>query len=334
MSTDNNQTLPLSILLWNANGLIHHKNEQQHLLYDKKINIALITETHLTPTKHFNIPGYTTLRTDHPDGTVHAGTTILISTTLLHYALPTYQKTYIQATNIQIVLNHIFIIISSVYCPPSQKITPPRLQKSLITLKNSFIIGGDFNAKHTAFGCRSTNPRSQTFYNTILNNHLSFISLSAPIYWPSHSNHHPDILDLFITSLPNHLNNNIKNLEELFSDHYPVLLHLGGKPVNVNNTLHSRQINFNLFQKKLDEYISLNIRLKTLDDIDSASQFLITTIQKSITDSTSSPSNTNLSIKSHQYTYLPQNLKELIKKKNAKLEKSGTKPTTRSINMN
>jgi len=61
MSTDKNQTPPLSILLWNANGLTHNKNELQHLLYDKKINIALITETHLTPPKHFNIPlTYTT----------------------------------------------------------------------------------------------------------------------------------------------------------------------------------------------------------------------------------------------------------------------------------
>jgi len=285
------------------------------LLYDKKINIALITETHLTPTKHFNIPGYTTNRKDHPDNTAHAGTAILISTTLLHYALPTYQKTYIQATSIQIVLNHISISISSVYCPPSQKITPPRLQTFLGTLKNSFIIGGDFHAKHTAFGCRSTNPGGQIFYNAILNNHLSFISPSAPTYWPSHTNRHPDILDFFIISLPNHLNNNIKNLEELSSDHSPVLLHLGGKPENVNNTLHSSQINFNLFQKKLDENISLNIRLKTNDDIDNVTQSLITTIQKAITDSPSSPSNTNMPIKPHQYIYLPQNLKELIKKK-------------------
>jgi hypothetical protein len=60
MSNVNNQTPPLSILLWNANGITHNKNELQHLLFDKKINIALITETHLTPKKHFNIPGYTT----------------------------------------------------------------------------------------------------------------------------------------------------------------------------------------------------------------------------------------------------------------------------------
>jgi len=167
----------------------------------KKINIPLITETHLTPNKHFNIPGNTTHRTDHPDNSAHAGTAILISSTLLHYALPTYQKTYIQATNIQIVLNTIL----SVYCPPSKISTPSWLMTFLSTLKNVFTISGDFNAKHTAFGCCSTNPRGQTFYNTIINNHLSFISSDAPTYYlptPSQTNHHLDILDFFITSLP------------------------------------------------------------------------------------------------------------------------------------
>jgi exonuclease III len=103
MSNVNNQTPFLSILLWNANGITYNKNELQHLLYDKKINIALITETHLTPKKHFNIPDYTAHRTDHLDDTAHAGTAILTSSMLLHYALQTYQKTYLQVTNIQIV---------------------------------------------------------------------------------------------------------------------------------------------------------------------------------------------------------------------------------------
>lgn len=154
------------------------------------------------------------------------------------------------------------------------------------------------------FGCRSTNPRGQTFYNTILNYHLSFISPDAPTYWPSHTNRHPDILDFFITSLPNHLQNNIKNLDELFSDHSPILLHLGGKLENINNTLHSRQINFNLFRKKLDEHISLKLRLKSRKDIDIASQFLIITIQEAILESTTSPSNTKIPAKPYQCTFL------------------------------
>jgi hypothetical protein len=38
----------LQILLFNANGLKNHVNELQTVLYDKKIDLALITETHST----------------------------------------------------------------------------------------------------------------------------------------------------------------------------------------------------------------------------------------------------------------------------------------------
>lgn len=316
MTNINNKTPPLSILLWNANGITQNKNELQCLLQEKNINIALITETHLTPNKHFNIPGYIIYRTDHPDGTAHAGSAILISSTILHYPLPSYQKTYIQTSSIQIILDHIPISLSSAYCPPGQNITSPLLQTFLQTLKNSFIIGGDFNAKHTAFGCRSNNPRGQLFLNTISNNNLSFISPDAPTYWPSHSNRLPDILDFFITSLPNHLNKNIKNLDELSSDHSPVLLLLGGKVENTNNnTLYTGKINFNLFQQKLNNLISLKVRLKSRDDIDNASQILITSIQEATTNSIPSSHNPNSPTKPYQYINIPHHIKELINKK-------------------
>jgi len=48
----------LTILLWNANGVSQHKNELQNLLYEKKIHIALITETHFTQKTNFNILGF------------------------------------------------------------------------------------------------------------------------------------------------------------------------------------------------------------------------------------------------------------------------------------
>ena len=50
-----------------------HKNEVQNLLYEKKIHIALITETHFTQNTNFNISGYSLYKTDHPDGSAHAG---------------------------------------------------------------------------------------------------------------------------------------------------------------------------------------------------------------------------------------------------------------------
>jgi hypothetical protein len=43
-----NNIKPLTIFLWNANGIFQHLNELQIVLNEKKIEIALISETHLT----------------------------------------------------------------------------------------------------------------------------------------------------------------------------------------------------------------------------------------------------------------------------------------------
>lgn len=60
----------------------------------KKINIALITETHLTKNSNFNIFCYSLYKTDHPDGSAHAGTAILIPCDIQHKELPCFQKPY------------------------------------------------------------------------------------------------------------------------------------------------------------------------------------------------------------------------------------------------
>jgi hypothetical protein len=48
----------LLVLQFNANGLKNHVNILQNILYDIRIDIALITETHFTKYTHFFIPGY------------------------------------------------------------------------------------------------------------------------------------------------------------------------------------------------------------------------------------------------------------------------------------
>lgn len=47
----------LLILLFNANGLKNHVNELQNVLYNRRIDIALITETHFTKYSTIHIPG-------------------------------------------------------------------------------------------------------------------------------------------------------------------------------------------------------------------------------------------------------------------------------------
>jgi exonuclease III len=60
------------ILLWNANGIHNHIAELSLVLHEKRMDIALISETHLTNRTKIHIPDYTILRSNHPDGTAHS----------------------------------------------------------------------------------------------------------------------------------------------------------------------------------------------------------------------------------------------------------------------
>jgi len=46
------------------------------------IDILLISETHFTTKNNFIIPKYKLYYTNHPDGTVHQGTAVLIKETI------------------------------------------------------------------------------------------------------------------------------------------------------------------------------------------------------------------------------------------------------------
>jgi len=68
----------LLILQFNANGLKNHVHELELLLNNKRIDIALITETHFTKYTKIFISGYTLVHTNHPDNTAHGGVAIYI----------------------------------------------------------------------------------------------------------------------------------------------------------------------------------------------------------------------------------------------------------------
>ncbi|KAL4121623.1 hypothetical protein QTP88_014097 [Uroleucon formosanum] len=220
---------------------------------------------------------------------------------------------YLQAANIKIKINHLNVTISSAYFPPGQQITEPKLKSFIQSLGSFFIIGGDFNAKHTQWGSRYTNTRGRLFHTSILKNKLSFISPDEPTYWPAHENRSPDILDFFITSIPTGLKYHIKNLNELSSDHSPIQLTIGAFPASSPTTsLSSGPIDWKIFQQKLDISLSLNFPLKRSSDIDNAISILTNSIQNAI--STSSSPNPNKNQPKYP-TSLPTYLVDLIKAK-------------------
>jgi len=64
-SNNNNSVTDNSLLIlqFNANGLKNHAFELETVLNNKRIDIALITETHFTKYSYIHIPGYTLIKT-------------------------------------------------------------------------------------------------------------------------------------------------------------------------------------------------------------------------------------------------------------------------------
>jgi hypothetical protein len=64
---------------------------------------------------------------------------------------------------------------------------------------NRFIIGGDFNAKHTHWGSRLITPKGRELLKAINVYKCEAISTGKPTYWPTDPGKIPDLIDFYIT---------------------------------------------------------------------------------------------------------------------------------------
>jgi len=128
-------------------------------------------------------------RADHPDGTAHAGSAIIIATNLVHNLYLINPKTNLQSASIQIFLNHVPSTLASVYCSFNQKITTEDFAQLFMSLGSNLIARGDFNSKHPLWGCRSTSSRGKILHKTITYNNYRHTGLPTPIgirtFWTS-----------------------------------------------------------------------------------------------------------------------------------------------------
>jgi len=122
----------------------------------------------------------------------------------------------------------------------------------------------------------------------------------------------PDILDIFVTKLPNSLYSNIKNILDLNSDHFSVLLTLNASsPIQqISPKLFNRFTDCLKFHDTVNENIKLNIRLNIPDDIDLAVMNLTNIIQTAAWSTTITNSSTP-----HISNPLPEIIRTLITEK-------------------
>lgn len=264
--------LDLRLAIWNANGLPNHTREIEVFLSTNYIDVLLVSETHFNSRTHFYIKDYDLIHTNHPDNRAHAGSCILVKSTIKYEIHDNVQENYIQATCIKIKSRNGDIVVSSIYCPPRHNITCQQYTDFFKNIGTRFLVGGDFNAKHPWWGSRLINPKGRELHKCITKENLSVLSTGSPTYWPSDPCKLPDLLDFAVYAGISKHRLDICSSDDLSSDHTPILINLCESFNNVskNYQLLTPATDVKLFQQCLDTNLNLNLSLKSGEDLDDA----------------------------------------------------------------
>ena len=280
-------------------------------LNEQKIDIILISETHATTQTYIKIRGYKWYQSTHPSNKARGGSAILIKDNIDHYEECHIQLAEFQLTVVGIKSMKQKIKIGALYSPPRHNIKKEEYKHLLRNLGERFIIGGDFNAKHTHWGSRLTNTKGKELFKAISEMGCNVHSTGKPTYWPEDRNKIPDLLDFFISRK---ISSNFIDVEDNFdlnSDHSPVIMTLSdiiirkeNKPLLVNKTT-----DWESFRTELDNDIELNIELKTKQQIEEAAEKFTSSIQKAAWNNTRQLTQRKIG------TNYPMQIRELVNEK-------------------
>lgn len=288
--------IDLRIALWNSNGLLNHLNELELFINGNKIDILLVTETHGTDRTYVKIPGYRAIFANHPSNKAYGGSAIIIKNSLNYIEYPPETSDAIQTTKIELQFVNERVVIASVYCRPRFSLGEADFDSLLQPLGNKFIIGGDFNSKHTHWGSRLCNPKGRQLLKSVQKNNIKVHSGGSPTYWPSDPGKIPDLIDIFLSKGLPIQSFSVENSFELSSDHSPVIL-------TCCNAVLARKkpqkIDYHKFRENLSNKINLRVSLKSSADIEAITEETTKLIKGEIENCTSEISSI---CSSHQYS--------------------------------
>lgn len=223
----------LRIILLNANSIVSLPKRQllQEFVDDNNPDILLLTESKLSPHHKIHFKDYDIVRQDrltsntsHPSG----GTCILTKSSLKHDVLDLPMFNSIEVSGISLHLaNEQKINCFSAYHSShlSSSIDPSDLTELMKSSGNTpFIIGGDFNSKHTLWNNSLIDHNGRLLYDWFIEN---FLDLDINLLAPSEPTRANSVLDFFFLSdsLMNSLSH--PTIANGISDHHAVLTQLG-----------------------------------------------------------------------------------------------------------
>lgn len=257
-------------MLWNANGLQKRKNELEITLENEEVDVCLLTETHLSANASLKFSNYTAYFTPHPSNSSRGGSAILVKKSIKHYEDDGISSEYFQTTTVTVETFSNPIQLTSLYSPPRSIIKQEAYVELLNNFEHRYIIGGDFNAKHTAWGSRLTTTKGRELHKAVLKTGCSVAATGKPTYWPTDKYKIPDLIDFFILNKISPNNVIVEDNVDLDSDHTPVFLKLYEKPVHVEKSpsLVNKFTDWKYFHTLLEAAETSICPITTVDELD------------------------------------------------------------------
>lgn len=248
----------LRIVAHNVNGLLTNKNDVENFLNVEKIDILLLSETHLLPEQYFSVLNYDFYRSDHPSENSWGGAGLLIRSHLKHYLGLQRVSPSIQAVGVVVDTKNGPVHIASIYSPPRHNIKKDEYESFFSELGPRFILGGDFNAKNTRWGSRLNTTKGRQLLLAGFERGCDFHSDGKPTFWPSDPAKKPDVIDFWVTKNFSRDVLEVGSIDD-YVDHSPIILvlHDAALKKTVNQSLTNDKTDWEKFRDMLKSKIKI-----------------------------------------------------------------------------
>lgn len=294
----------IKIAYWNAAGIGNKLLELEAFMYKYSIDIMMILETKIPPITtqttgntpySLSIRGYYTYLSPHPLSHRRGGVATLVKHGIKHSVLQPIGLPSLQSAPIALTINNNNtthnIIIAPIYCPPQHSWNKFHFLKlfkyfdSLIK-DSSFILCGDWNAKHPWWGNTRSCLRGRAIMDCIHKQaRYNILATGGATHFAYDRRKKPSALDFAVYGGLNKQFIRTRSTIDLDSDHLPIHVDLttngplANESMGLKRRLLPKNANLTKFQHHLNQRVLLNTEIKSGPDIEDAIDILLENIR-------------------------------------------------------
>lgn len=309
----------INILSWNARSVRNKKEELFSFLMSQNVHICLLSETWLNKNITIKNKEFYCYRKDR-NNTNGGGVAILIRKNIKHEIIPNVNTDVIENIGLKVfTTSGDYIKIYACYFPGGSA-GPENTKKrkfcsdirKLSCNNSKYLLGGDFNGRHSLWGCRRSNCWGNLLFERLDSNNLQILYPNDYTYIPSNSSKQPSTLDIFLTNIATNLSP-VTVINALGSDHLPIKISLNYSC----NLIENSYLDFkNANWMSYGNFLKNNLPSINLNTISCNEQ--IDTMVNNFTNIVTEAINQNVprkTVKTHRST-LPTHILDMIKIRN------------------